>query len=75
LNGRKLVPHSSRHSLASILEDHDVPLRYIQDLLGHSSLKTTKGYLHSTDKTLRDIRNKTSEAREKHEDGVVKFTG
>jgi integrase len=65
LKGRRIVPHSSRHSLASILEDHNVPLRHIQELLGHSSLKTTKRYLHSTDKTLRDIRNKTSEAREK----------
>jgi integrase len=67
LNGRKLVPHSSRHSLASILEERNVPLRYIQELLGHSSLKTTKGYLHSTGKALRDIRNKASEARENHD--------
>jgi integrase len=65
LNGRRLVPHSSRHSLASILEERNVPLRYIQELLGHSSLKTTRRYLHSTEKTLRDIRNKTSEVREK----------
>jgi len=65
LRGRKLVPHSSRHSLASVLEDRGVPMRHIQELLGHSDLKTTKRYLHSTEKTLRDIRNKTSEAREK----------
>lgn len=67
LNGRKIVPHSSRHSLASILEEHDVPLRYIQEFLGHASLKTTKGYLHSTDKTLRDIRNKAIEVRQQAE--------
>jgi site-specific recombinase XerD len=58
------VPHSSRHSLASILEDHNVPLRYIQDLLGHVDLKTTKGYLHYTDKTIRDIGSKITQARE-----------
>jgi integrase len=79
LNGRKLVPHSSRHSLASILEDRNVPLRHIQELLGHSSLKTTKRYLHSTDKTLRDIRNKTSEVREKpeqeREKSIIQFAG
>jgi integrase/recombinase XerD len=65
LKGRNLVPHSSRHSLASVLEDRGVPLRHIQEMLGHSDLKTTKRYLHSTDKTLRDIKNKTGEAREK----------
>jgi len=58
LKGRQIVPHSSRHSLASILEERDVSLRYVQDLLGHSSLKTTKRYLHSTDKTIRDIGKK-----------------
>jgi integrase/recombinase XerD len=42
LKGRQIVPHSSRHSLASILEERGVSLRYIQDLLGHSDLKTTK---------------------------------
>jgi len=64
LKGRYIVPHSSRHSLASILEERGVSLRYIQDLLGHSDLKTTKGYLHSTEKTIRDIGNKINEARE-----------
>jgi integrase/recombinase XerD len=53
--GHKIVPHSSRHFLASILEERGVSLRYIQDLLGHSDLKTTKIYLHSTEKTIRDI--------------------
>jgi integrase len=57
-NGRKIVPHSSRHSLASLLEARGVSLRYIQDLLGHSDLKTTKTYLHSTDATIRDIGRK-----------------
>ena len=64
LNGRDIVPHSSRHSLASLLEERGVPLRYIQELLGHSDLKTTKIYLHSTEKTIRDIGRKISEARE-----------
>jgi integrase len=62
LKGRQIVPHSSRHSLASILADRAVSLRYIQDLLGHSDLKTTKGYLHSTDKTIRDIGSKINAA-------------
>jgi site-specific recombinase XerD len=40
-----------------------VSLRYIQELLGHSDLKTTKIYLHSTDKTIRDIGRKIEDAR------------
>ena len=60
MNGRKIVPHSARHSLASLLEERGVSLRYIQDLLGHSDLKTTKIYLHSTEKTIRDIGSKIS---------------
>jgi len=48
LAGRDIVPHGSRHSLASALEGDGVSLRQIQDMLGHSDLKTTKGYLHDT---------------------------
>jgi len=62
LNGREIVPHSSRHSLASLLEEKGVSLRYIQELLGHSDLKTTKIYLHSTEKTIRNIGEKISES-------------
>jgi integrase/recombinase XerD len=58
LNGRRIVPHSSRHSLASLLEARGVPLRYIQALLGHFDLKTTIGYLHSPEGTIRDIGKK-----------------
>jgi len=68
LKGRRIVPHSSRHSLASILEERGVSLRYIQDLLGHSDLKTTKHYLHSTDKTIRDIGRKINAAMEAQPD-------
>jgi integrase/recombinase XerD len=67
LGGRKIVPHSSRHSLASLLEARGVSLRHIQELLGHSDLKTTIGYLHSTEKTIRDVGRKISEAREQKE--------
>jgi integrase/recombinase XerD len=58
LNGRKIVPHSARHSLASALEARGVPLRYIGDMLGHSSLKTTKGYLHTVSGAINDMGNK-----------------
>jgi site-specific recombinase XerD len=48
LGGREIVPHGSRHSLATALEGNGVPLRQIQDMLGHSALKTTYRYLHET---------------------------
>ena len=59
------MPHCARHSLASLLEDKGVPERYIQEMLGHSNLKTTRKYLHSTGKTIRDIGRKISEVMEK----------
>jgi len=65
LGGRKIVPHSSRHSLASLLETKGVSLRYIQDLLGHSDLKTTLGYLHSPEQLIRDIGNTITEEMNK----------
>jgi integrase len=59
ISGRTIVPHSARHSLATILEDENVPLRHIQNLLGHSSLQTTKKwYLHTVEGTLTKIGNK-----------------
>jgi integrase/recombinase XerD len=58
LNGRRIVPHSARHSLASALELRGVPLRYIGDMLGHSSLKTTRGYLHTVSGAINDMGNK-----------------
>jgi integrase/recombinase XerD len=72
--GRKIVPHSSRHSLASLLEERGVSLRYIQEMLGHFDLKTTRRYLHSTEKTIRDIGKKITEARQQEpEENVVEF--
>jgi integrase len=60
VSGRHIVPHSARHSLASLLEKENVPLRYIQDLLGHSDYQTTKGYLHSVEGTLAKVGSRIS---------------
>jgi integrase len=67
LGGREIVPHSSRHSLASLLEAKGVPIRYIQEILGHSDAETTKIYLHSPDRMIRDIGQKITKAREEKE--------
>lgn len=53
--GMHITPHMFRHTFATSLLESDVDIRYIQEMLGHSSITITEIYTHVATAKQRDI--------------------
>ena len=56
----KITTHVLRHTFATHLLYNGVPLRHLQEMLGHSSISTTQIYTHLSDKFVKNEYDKFS---------------
>lgn len=54
---KKVTPHTFRHTIATLLLESGVDIRFIQTFLGHSSINTTEIYVKVNDRAQRKILN------------------
>lgn len=55
---RNITPHMFRHSFATYLIEEGVDVSCVQQILGHSSIRTTQIYIHFTAQKQADILRK-----------------
>ena len=56
----KISPHVLRHTFATHLLYNGVPIRHLQELLGHSNISTTQIYTHLSDQYIESEYSKFS---------------
>jgi site-specific recombinase XerD len=54
-------PHTLRHSFATHLHENGTDIKYIQDILGHNSPKTTQIYTHVSNLSIAKIKSPVDE--------------
>lgn len=65
---KEVSPHTFRHSFATELLNNQIDIKYVQELLGHSSLSTTQVYTHISKELLKEIYLKVHPLAKKEND-------
>lgn len=58
---RHIHPHTFRHAYATHLLESNVPIKHVQKILGHKTLKSTMVYLHVTTHAQTDSQKKVAQ--------------
>ena len=62
-----VTPHVLRHTFATDMLNNGCDIKVVQELLGHSSLRTTEVYTHVTNERLKQVYYDCFPRRDKNE--------
>jgi integrase/recombinase XerD len=63
---KKVTPHPWRHTCATLMLQSGADIRYIQELLGHASLKTTQIYTKVVIRDLKKVHSRCHPREKEH---------